>query len=210
MFPQRLKELRNNKKLTQSQLGETMNVSYKTVGSWERGERQPSYETAKKIANYFNVSTDYLLGISNVRKSTEVKQVEKDDWVSIPVVGTIKCGPGGIIYEDIEGFTSYPKSDLDSSHEYVVLNATGDSMIGDGINAGDLALIQKEPDFVQGKIYAVIVDSEEATLKRVTRTNDSVILSPSNPKYEPRIITGLELEMFQIIGRLINIKRNYY
>ncbi|WP_373471808.1 LexA family protein [Carnobacterium alterfunditum] len=83
-------------------------------------------------------------------------------------------------------------------------------MIGDGINAGDLALIQKEPDFVQGKIYAVIVDLEKATLKRVTRTNDSVILSPSNPKYEPRIITGLELEMFQIIGRSINIKRNYY
>lgn len=36
---------------------------------------------------------------------------KKIDWVSIPVVGTIKCGPGGITYEGIEGFTSYPKSD---------------------------------------------------------------------------------------------------
>lgn len=64
MFPQRLKELRKKNNLTQSQLGEKMNVSYKTVGSWERGERQPSYETAKKIADYFEVSTDYLLGKS--------------------------------------------------------------------------------------------------------------------------------------------------
>lgn len=62
MFPQRLKELRKRRKLTQTELGEIMNVSYKTVGSWERGERQPSYETAKKIADYFEVSTDYLLG----------------------------------------------------------------------------------------------------------------------------------------------------
>lgn len=62
MFPQRLKELRKRKKLTQTELGEIMNVSYKTVGSWERGERQPSYETAKMIADYFEVSTDYLLG----------------------------------------------------------------------------------------------------------------------------------------------------
>ena len=71
-------------------------------------------------------------------------------------------------------------------------------------------MIQKEPDFVQGKIYAVVVDSEEVTLKRVTKTDDSVILVPSNPKYDPRIVTGLELETFQIVGRLINIKRNYY
>lgn len=64
MFPQRVKELRKRNNLTQEKFGKIMNVSYQTVGSWERGERQPSYETAKKIADYFEVSTDYLLGKS--------------------------------------------------------------------------------------------------------------------------------------------------
>lgn len=200
----RITWLRETKGLTQKELAKRTGLDKSVMNRIESGDRPLRDNETIALAKELEVTTDYLLGVTNI------KHVEKDDWVSIPIVGTIKCGPGGIIYEDIEGFTSYPKSELDSSHEYVVLNATGDSMIGDGISDGDLALIQKEPDFVQGKIYAVVVDSEEVTLKRVTKTDDSVILVPSNPKYDPRIVTGLELETFQIVGRLINIKRNYY
>lgn len=210
MLGKRLKYLRKELNKTQNEVAESIKISRANYSHFENDRNEPDGEILNRLADYFDVTTDYLLGRSNVSKPVEIKQVEKDDWISVPIVGTIKCGPGGIIFEDIEGFTSYPKSDLDTSHEYVVLNATGDSMIGDGISDGDLALIQKEPDFVQGKIYAVAVDSEEVTLKRVTRTDDSVILVPSNPKYDPRIVTGLELETFQIVGRLINIKRNYY
>lgn len=210
MLGKRLKYLRKELNKTQNEVAESIKISRANYSHFENDRNEPDGEILNRLADYFDVTTDYLLGRSNVSKPAEIKQVEKNDWISVPIVGTIKCGPGGIIYEDIEGFTSYPKSELDSSHEYVVLNATGDSMIGDGISDGDLALIQKEPDFVQGKIYAVVVDSEEVTLKRVTKTDDSVILVPSNPKYDPRIVTGLELETFQIVGRLINIKRNYY
>lgn len=62
MFPQRLKELRLERGFTQEYIGKMLHVSYKTVGAWERGTRQPSIETIQKLSNMFAVSTDYLLG----------------------------------------------------------------------------------------------------------------------------------------------------
>lgn len=57
-----LKELRENKQLTQATLAKQLNISPSTVAMYERGERNPDPEMLKKIANYFSVSIDYLLG----------------------------------------------------------------------------------------------------------------------------------------------------
>ncbi len=64
-FSERLKELRTERGLLQSQLGEIMGVRQVTVCTWENGTRQPDFETLKKIAKYFDVSTDYLLGLED-------------------------------------------------------------------------------------------------------------------------------------------------
>lgn len=60
MFGDRLRELRKNKNLSQEQLGSILNVSANAVYSWEVGKTQPSIETIKQIAEYFDVSVDYL------------------------------------------------------------------------------------------------------------------------------------------------------
>lgn len=77
MFNIRLKELRNQKNMTQDELGKILNVSGKTIGTWERDSRQPNIETINALANYFNVSTDYLLGRKEDSKTTnDDKQVD--------------------------------------------------------------------------------------------------------------------------------------
>lgn len=62
MFSTKLKELREKNKLNQSELASIFNVTQGTVGNWETERRTPDLETIKKIANYFNVSVDYLAG----------------------------------------------------------------------------------------------------------------------------------------------------
>lgn len=69
----RLKELRKEKGLTQIELAKLLNVSDRSVGFYETGERDPDTETLTKLANYFDVSIDYLLGRSDIRKPAEVK-----------------------------------------------------------------------------------------------------------------------------------------
>lgn len=58
----RLKELRDSEGLTQTELAKKLNIAPSTVGMWEKGYRSPDYEMLKRMADYFGVSTDYLLG----------------------------------------------------------------------------------------------------------------------------------------------------
>lgn len=74
MFPSRLQQLRKANKLTQSQLANALNKNRRSnnesknsanqIGNWERGERNPSYDEIRKLADFFNVSADYLIGRS--------------------------------------------------------------------------------------------------------------------------------------------------
>ncbi|MGB3160917.1 MAG: XRE family transcriptional regulator [Carnobacterium sp.] len=208
MLGQRLKDLRTNKKKTQDEVASYLGITRGAYSHFENERNEPSQDLINKIADYFEVSIDYLYGRTNIKNLT-LTSLDKSDMVYIPIVGTIRCGSGGIAYTEYEGTQAYSKSNLDMSHDYVVLKTKGDSMSGDGIADGDLALIQKEADFVQNKIYAVAINGDEATLKRVNKMDGAIMLTPSNPDYPPTFITGEELNEVTIIGRLINIQRNF-
>ncbi|MCL2036431.1 MAG: helix-turn-helix domain-containing protein [Oscillospiraceae bacterium] len=62
MLPQRLKQLRTDKSINQIQLAQEMGVNQGTVGKWETGTRKPDAKTLEKLADYFAVTVDYLLG----------------------------------------------------------------------------------------------------------------------------------------------------
>jgi len=73
----RLKELREQKRLNQEGLATKINVSQSTISAYEVGERTPDLETLITIANFFNVSIDYLVGRSNVKQN-----IKQDDLTS--------------------------------------------------------------------------------------------------------------------------------
>lgn len=62
MFSNRLKELRQKAKVTQKELAQSINSSQQNIALYEQGRRKPKYETLEKLSVFFNVSTDYLLG----------------------------------------------------------------------------------------------------------------------------------------------------
>ena len=62
MFKIALKKLRENKGMSQYQFAKEFGVAQSTVGSWESGAREPNFDTLNRLADYFGVSTDYLLG----------------------------------------------------------------------------------------------------------------------------------------------------
>jgi Predicted transcriptional regulators len=67
LFQERLKKLRKERNLSQDEVGQPLNISGRTVGNYESGEREPSLDTLIKIADFYGVSLDYLLGRSNSR-----------------------------------------------------------------------------------------------------------------------------------------------
>ena len=64
-FKSRLKALRTSKGMTQDDLSEKLKISRSTIGMYERGNRQPDFDTLELIADFFNVDIDYLLGRSD-------------------------------------------------------------------------------------------------------------------------------------------------
>lgn len=80
MLGNNIKELRKNKRMTQKDLAEAMRVSQQTVGAWETERAIPGADTLSDLADYFNVTTDYLLGRS------EKKDDDKVDYVALDKV----------------------------------------------------------------------------------------------------------------------------
>lgn len=72
MFPERLKALRLEANLTQSDVAKSLNISQPSYAQWENGRRKPSSETLEKFSKFYNVSTDYLLGNSDYKNSDEI------------------------------------------------------------------------------------------------------------------------------------------
>lgn len=65
MFKENIKQLRKSKGLTQKKIAEDLGITQPTYQQWESGKRSPTGETLEKLANFFNVSTDFLLGRNN-------------------------------------------------------------------------------------------------------------------------------------------------
>lgn len=81
-----LKKLRNEKKITQRELAKLLNLSPSTIAMYETAQRKPDFETLEKIANFFDVSTDYLLGRTNIRnpyKEAVLKETKASHYLDV-------------------------------------------------------------------------------------------------------------------------------
>lgn len=77
MFHDRLKKLREQENISREHLANSLGITYSALSKYETGKREPDFKLLQKIASYFNVTTDYLLG--NTNKSEQLSQQEKDE-----------------------------------------------------------------------------------------------------------------------------------
>ena len=196
----RIKEVRKANGMRQIDFAKQFNIGQSTLSGWENGRNDPDNATMVEIAKYFNVSMDYLMGVDGVANVPGAfRATEK---FSLPILGAIKCGYGGLAVQEIEGYES---SDY-SPDDHFWLHTYGDSMEPD-IRAGDLVLIQQQEDVDSGDIAVVMVDGEEGTLKKVIKDNNTLMLVSINPAYAPRAFVGEAKQGVKIIGKAIEIKR---
>ena len=117
---------------------------------------------------------------------------------SIPLVGSIACGTPIFAVENIE---DYVKVDEKIPADFA-LRCKGDSMINSRIYDGDIVYIRQQSDVDDGEIAAVLI-GEEATLKKVYKYSNKVVLRASNPMYDDMVYTDEELENIIILGKAV-------
>lgn len=198
-----LRDLRTRLDISQQKLAEQLNVSRSTIAMWENGGSQPDNDKLLILAEYFNVSVDYLLGkekktpdfseVSNIIKFEKFKQ--------IPILGTIACGEPILAEENIEGYTNI-EQDI---HADFALRCKGDSMSPKFLD-GDIVLIRQQPTVENGQIAAVLIGTE-ATLKHVYLSPNDIMLTADNPQYSPMVYAGEDMNNIRILGLAIGYTR---
>ncbi|MCM1286645.1 MAG: XRE family transcriptional regulator [Bacteroides sp.] len=201
----RIKLLRSEKNISMSQASKELRIPYTTYVNYEKGEREPNSEMLVKLANYFQVSVDYLIGRTDLRNSnTKLNSPTiSTDNVEFAVIGDVAAGFDRVAIEDWTGDkilipSSYLKSR--SKDDFFVLRIKGNSMYPE-YRDGDKVLIQKQNavDY-SGQIAVAIYDDELGTIKKIEYKKDTVHLVPINPQYEPVVIKGSDIEKMHILG----------
>ena len=131
------------------------------------------------------------------RRRIETERTQKiadTGYVSVAVVGSIACGPLGFAEENIEEYIRLPASFVGEGTHFM-LRACGDSMIGAGIDDGDMVLVRQQSEAPEGKIVVALVDGE-ATLKRFYSTDREGVfrLHPENDAYDDIIVEHLSIQ----------------
>lgn len=200
---ERLQHIIEAKGMSQKEFADRVGMTRSKVNKILTGSQKISADELVTFVDVLGMTSDDILGIASFR------QIEEKDVVRIPIVGSIKAGNGGYIHDEMEGYSTYLNVELKKNAEYVVLRVKGDSMTGDNIYEGDLALIEKDAEYEKNKIYAVIVNGFEAKLKRLVKEDDRIILFSSNAEYEPSVITGDEMNDVIIVGRMVKLQRDF-
>lgn len=156
-----------------------------------------STSTAARYVNNL-VEDGYLEKIEGKNRALKLAG---ESAVRLPVVGTITAGQPVTAFEDISDYIYFLPNKAYSG-ELFALKIRGESMINAGILDGDIVIVEKTDYVENGAVAAVMVDGEEATVKRFFKEDGHYRLQPENDSMDPIIV-----EECAIIGRIVGVMR---
>lgn len=196
-----IRRLLKEKNKTQNELAEYVGVSKTTVSEWIAAKKYPRIEKIQAIAEYFDVYRSDI---------TESKVKNQSKAVRIPVLGRVIAG---IPIEAIEEIIDYEEitEQMARTGDFFALQVTGDSMEPQ-MSEGDVVIVRKQEDLDSGQIGIVLVNGDEATVKKVIKKENGIMLVPFNQdKYEPWFYDQYDIETkpVKIIGRVVELRKKY-
>lgn len=178
---ERLLQIKNT---TVYRVSKATGISASTFTDWKNGRSTPKADKLKRIADFFGVSVDALLGGDDAPPHGEWER-------SIPIIGEIRAGSPIITNETLLG---YEFAEVDDTDEYFYLKVKGDSMKNIGMVDGSLVLFRKQQYAENGDVVACLVGGDSATVKRFFRNRRQIELMPENEEYEPILLTTDDFE----------------
>ena len=155
----------------------------------------PENASANDIFNSFTPSV-IKGGLDNTKNKSS----------KVSVLGSIAAGtPVEAIQQEVDQVIL--PADLQNNGEYFGLKVKGDSMIEAGINDGDTVIIKKTSLADNGEIAVVLIDNEEATLKRIRKKGKTIALEAANKNYGTKIYAANRIK---VQGKLVSLYRKFH
>lgn len=197
----RLKEARRAKGLTQVEVAKFIGITQGGYSGWERGDVNIDGVSLARLAELFDVTTDYLIGKTDAQSEKPIK---------IPVLGSVPAGIPIEAIEDIIDWEELPQSMASGDKEYFALEVKGDSMWPDYL-PGDVVIVRRQPTCDSGDDCVVYINGYDATLKqvRLNAEDQSLTIVPRNQSYPPRTFTAEEIQSLPvtIAGVVVELRR---
>jgi len=199
---QRIFRVRKKKKITRKQIADFLDVHETTIKRYEDGTtKKIPTEVVERIAKFLNVSIDYLTGWEYESQSQQGLQ--------IPVLGTVAAGIPISAVEDILDYEEVPQS-WESQGEFFGLRIKGDSM-EPRMESGDVVIVRQQSDANSGDTVIVLVNGDDATCKRLQKTDNGIMLVSTNPKYPPMFYSNEDIRTkpVVILGKVVELRQKY-
>lgn len=192
------------KGVTAYRVAKDTGIAFSSFSDWKRGRSSPKPDKLTKLAEYFGVGVDDLLGGTGEGRAGA--RLVSDSLV--PVIGEIRAGSPIITEETLEGYELADLSEGADVRDYFFLRIRGDSMKEIGMVEGAVVLFRKQSYAEDGQIVACLVGGEMATVKRFSRVGRRILLLPENCDYSPIELSPVDFETgdARILGVATEIK----
>ena len=200
---QRIRQLRLAAKLSQEELGAMVGVRKAAIHKYETGPVVNLKQvTVERLAAALGTTPAYLLGLEQPPLPSGALPYHPTQ--RIPILGRISAGLPIYAEQNIEDYTV---TDLNGGAEYFALRVSGDSMNAIGINDGYLIIVRRQDQVENGEVAVVLVDNEDATVKRFYATDSTVTLMPqsTNPIHQPQIY-DLHKTSVRVLGKVVKVE----
>ena len=201
MTGKKLKDLRKQKGFTQVQLSKMLHVQQASISAWENDVAKPDFDNQVKLAELYGVSIDELHGLTTPSPSGR--------GVTIPVLGKVQAG---IPIDAIEEILDYEEitPEMASQGKHFALMVRGDSMYPRFVE-GDVVIVRCQNDVDTGDIAVILVNGNDATVKKIKKSPQGLTLIPLNAAYDYINYTNEDIERLpvQILGKVVELRGKF-
>lgn len=198
--PARIKSAREDLKLTKRELAKRIGVHESSINKYEKGLVDIPLSKISELSRVLNVTEAYLMGWEDEQKT---------QGLQIPVLGTVAAGIPISAVEDILDYEEVPSS-WQSQGEFFALKIKGDSM-EPRMESGDVVIVKQQSDANSGDTVIVLVNGDDATCKKLQKTDNGIMLVSTNPKYPPMFYSNEDIRTkpVVILGKVVELRQKY-
>ena len=196
-----VKKLTEEQNMSMSELSRRVGIAKSAISRYFNGTRELPLNKIGDFASVLHTTPDYLLGIEY--------EPQTPQGLKIPVLGTVAAGIPISAVEDILDYEEVPQS-WENQGEFFALKIKGDSM-EPRMESGDVVIVKQQPDANSGDTVIVLVNGDDATCKKLQKTDNGIMLVSTNPKYPPMFysLEDIQAKPVVILGKVIELRQKY-
>ena len=203
VFSHNLRSYMDKANKSRKEVCEDLGFIYTTFCDWYNGIKYPRIDKIEMLANYFHIQKSDLIEEKSNNNKHHIKGVK------IPVLGYVRAGTPISAVEEILDYEEISE-EISRQGEFFGLQIKGDSM-EPKFSEGDVVIVQQQSTVENGDIAVVLVNGDDATVKKFYRSESGIKLISTNPAYDPFFFSPDEVNALpvQIIGKVVELRAKF-